>query len=56
MEHLIKLAMNWSVVTLLSSLATACPHRTEALGWQRFINKVKKELDEMKALKLTTGE
>ena len=61
--------------------ATACPHRTEELGWQRFINKVQKELDnskkqqevkkpipkqqpkwyqtdvdEMKALKLTTGE
>ena len=61
--------------------ATACPHRTEELGWQRFIAKVKAELeqikqlsatvkvpskaqvkwyqkdvDEMKALKLTTGE
>ena len=24
MEHLIKLVMDWSVITLLSSLATAC--------------------------------
>ncbi len=48
MEHLIKLAMDWSEVTLLNSLATACLHRTEALGWQRFINKVQKEPDNSK--------
>ena len=53
--------------------ATACPHRTEELGWQRFIALVQAELnnfkkttktpkwyqkdvDEMKTLKLTTGE
>lgn len=27
--------------------ATACPHRTEELGWGRFIDKVKKELDRL---------
>ena len=48
MEHLIKLAMDWSEVTLLNSLATACLHRTEALGWRRFINKVQKEPDNSK--------
>ena len=48
MEHLIKLAMDWSEVILLNSLATACLHRTEALGWQRFINKVQKEPDNSK--------
>lgn len=27
--------------------ATACPHRTEELGWKRFIDKVQKELDKL---------
>lgn len=28
--------------------ATACPHRTEELGWKRFIDKVQKELEALK--------